>query len=1074
MIETPMSQKTLTVYKASAGSGKTFRLAVEYMKLLIENPRAYEGILAVTFTNKATEEMKMRILSQLYGIWKGLPDSAAYLNEVTSSLGISQEAAAQRAGVALKMLLHNYHYFRVQTIDTFFQTVLRNLAKELQLNAGLRVGLNNQQVVELAVDELIDTISTDKEMMNIVMGYMQENMADDKAWNVIGQLKRFGATIFTELYKQNRSRMDAAFCQPHFFESYKKKLREIVSSITARYRAVGLQAMSDIESHGLHVEDFLYKSVGPISYFLKLSKGIIDGDALLTGRVVAAMDNAEKWATASSKKKANIMAVAEQYLIPLIDKTEETRQADSIMYETALATLKHINDVRLLRKIEDTAHSLNDAAQRFMLSDTQSLLHEIIAEGDVPFIFEKIGARLEHIMIDEFQDTSAIQWANFKPLLYECMSQGFTNLIVGDVKQSIYRFRNGDWRLLNDIDSEFDRSTLDFPPIKTNRRSARNVINFNNAFFKIVSALEADGVREYSEEKAHGIEKAYADVEQDIPQEREQTGLVHIEMLPHDMLHEMEQRTLQCIIDLLDMGAKQSDIAILTRKGKDIPFLATYIEQETKGRVKVISDEAFRLDASAAVRIIVNAMTILIHPKDKIALASLATDYLVGVQNDAESLTQAFGNDMPLEQCLPTEFERRRSELLTLGLRDTAEELFKIFSLDKCAKDTAYITRFFDCINEFNDEMAPVIEDFVAAWGSDIAKTTIQPADCDGIRILTIHKSKGLEFTHVIMPYCNWKGNPPRSSLVWASPKEQPFSELPLVPLDYSDAKTLQGTIYEEDGYEEHIQTVVDNLNLLYVAMTRAGHSLFVIGERNTKAFTRSKVICQAIEQLPAEIGGIKVYIDGQESEEDILIVTYGKIDIREKQKASTKNVFLPDIAPYRINIKSYTSEAKFRQSNESMRFAQDYMDETDQNRMIRLGTVMHQVFANIRTKADIEPVLQRMEIDGMLYDDGITHEGLRDMLNEKFSNGQVSDWFSDKWKVYNECSIISPDGTTHRPDRVISNEKETIVIDFKFGKRLPEHKKQVMEYMRLLEQMDMKNVQGFLWYVSQSEIEKV
>lgn len=488
----------------------------------------------------------------------------------------------------------------------------------------------------------------------------------------------------------------------------------------------------------------------------------------------------------------------------------------------------------------------------------------------------------------------------------------------------------------------------------------------------------------------------------------------------------------------------------------------------------MVSAEAFKLEASAAVRIIVNAMTLLVHPKDRIALAALVTDYLKKVSDDKDAPAQAFAGGAPLEKWLPEDFNKRRNELLTMGLRDTAEEIFKIFSLEKCPQDTAYLTKFFDCINEFCDDMAPVIEDFVTAWNSNLSETTIQSADCDGVRILTIHKSKGLEFTNVIIPYCNWKGNPPHSSLIWASPKEMPFAELPLVPLDYSNAKTLQGTIYEEDGYEEHIQTVVDNLNLLYVSMTRASHSLFIIGERNTQSFTRSKVICQVIEQLPDEIGGMTVHFDGKDNEEDILTVTYGHIDIKEKKKEKTANAFLPEIIPYKVCMHSYASEAKFRQSNESMRFAQDYVDDTDKLRMIRLGTVMHRLFANIRRKKDIEPTLRRMETDGILYDKEITRDGLTEILINKFKDERISNWFSDKWDVYNECSIISPDGTVHRPDRVISDGRETIVIDFKFGKKSPEHKKQVTEYKRLLEEMEMKNVKGFLWYVMQSTIEEV
>lgn len=1063
-----LSSKTLTIYKASAGSGKTFRLAVEYIKLLICNPRAYEGILAVTFTNKATEEMKTRILSQLYGIWKRLPDSAPYMNDVTQSLGISEETAATKAREALHLLLHNYHFFRVQTIDTFFQAVLRNLAKELQLNACLRVGLNNQQVVEQAVDEIIDSIADDKTMMQVIMSYVRESMAEDKTWNIIGQLKRFGGTIFSEQYKQNRRRMDEVFADQGFFDRYKKKLRDIITQTEEKYKELGREALDEIEQAGLSVEDFPYKNTGPASYFLKLAKGIFSEKDIMTARVKAAIDDSSKWVTKASKEKELILLFVESTLLPLIRKIEESRNEDARNYMSAKVTLKHINDVRLLRSIEQAAQSLNDTAQRFMLSDTQSLLHEIIEDGDSPFIFEKIGSRLEHVMIDEFQDTSTIQWANFKPLLHECMSQGFNSLIVGDVKQSIYRFRNGDWRLLNDIDKEFPPHELAFPPIKTNRRSDMNVINFNNTFFSIAAALEAEGVKEYSEAKAESLEKAYADVMQDIPDGREPIGLVHLEMLPHDMLDSMQELTLRNILDLLDLGARQKDIAILVRKGKDIPTLAHYIE--TYSDVKVVSAEAFRLDASAAVRIIANAMSLLAHPQDSIALASLVTDYHVTITDNKKALDEALANNQDLHDLLPESFVANQTALLSMSLHDMAETLVRLFSLDKCTQQSAYITAFFDALQDISNDMAPVLEDFIKVWNEELAHSTIETTDSDGVRILTIHKSKGLEFKHVILPYCNWNGNPPHS-IIWASPQTEPFSELPLIPLDYLQAGTLKGTIYENDGYEEHIMNVVDNLNLLYVAMTRASHSLFIIGERNKTSFTRSKVICETIEQLPQTINGIEVHIEGMDNEEDILSVTYGRIALKEEDRRSSANVFLPAVTSCDVAVCSYQNDVEFKQSSDSRRFAQDTIDETDRQRMIRMGTVLHQLFASIRTTADIEPVLQRMEFDGTLYGEEITREKLISTLKEKFSNEQVRYWFSDHWKVFNERCIISPDNSEHRPDRVIYDGNETIVIDFKFGSPSPKHHEQVQGYINLLCQMGMPNVHGFLWYVNSSEI---
>jgi ATP-dependent exoDNAse (exonuclease V) beta subunit len=1054
----------LTIFKASAGSGKTFTLAIEYIKLLIENPEAYRSILAVTFTNKATEEMKMRILSQLYGLWRQLPDSEAYMERLLKEFKGSKvqefessrvrEYISKQAGRALHLLLDNYHFFRVQTIDTFFQSVLRNLAHELQLNANLRVGIDQNQIVNEAVDDMIDSIADDAELRKVVMEYVRERISNDQAWNFIEDIKVFGRDIFKDFYKEHRDVINEKTSAPNFFREYKDEINEKCRALEKKYDEIADEAAQILEENGLTNADFsYYKNGGGITYFDKLREGNFAEIDTEAGRLKSAKDDPDTWVAKKAERREEALRVVRESLHPLMLRTEQTRTLDARYYSSAEKTLKHVNDVQLLRYIEEFAKRLNEAAQRFMLSDTPTLLSEMVKDDDSPFIFEKTGAYLEHIMIDEFQDTSTIQWNNFKKLLIECLSKGKDSLIVGDVKQSIYRWRAGDWRLLNNIDQEFAKPMLRFEPLNTNYRSDRSVICFNNVFFEKVAKKEASNIAN-ANNTAVGIgaqlDKAYADVSQEVPEWKPQRGLVHIELIPKNDKDSMPERTLDIIHTLQEKGAKLKDIAILLRSNKDIIGLGAYLEENG---IKVISAEAFQLDASASVRTIIEAMKYMAHPKDELTYHLLLKDAHMS------ELPQAFVDNM--------------ESIITLSLHDMAERIVQLFHLGD--REGAYITTFFDELHNFCTDDSNVLEDFLRAWDDGICTKKIETPDSDGVRLLTIHKSKGLEFGHVILPYCNWQLE--RGTTLWCEPQESPFNKLPIVPLAYSSPKSFEKTIYAEVTAEEHAQSMVDNLNLLYVAMTRACSSLFVIGMRGANENYRSRVIEDIIrEGMPQTIDGMPLHIDIPDTDDKEIALTYGSWEglfETKEEKRKSDNVFLPDITPVRIKVSSAESTAVFRQSNKSLEFADDAIDDSDRQRYIKMGTVMHMIFSQIATLDDIDPVLRRMEFDGTLYDDSITKKKLLDTLSSKFQDTQVREWFSDKWTLYNECTIITPEGE-HRPDRVMTNGKETIVVDFKFGKMMPEHHQQVMRYITLLRDMGMPDVKGYLWYVSLNKIEKV
>ena len=1080
----------LTIYKASAGSGKTFTLSVEYIKLLIKDPQSYRSTLAVTFTNKATEEMKLRILSQLYGIWKLLPDSKSYIDKIKEDLDVTEEYMSERAGIALHNIVHNYSYFRIETIDSFFQSVLRNLARELDLTANLRIELNDYQIERNAVDELINSLDENSELLTWIMEYIRENMDDDKDWNVIGNIKRFGENIFREYYKTNSKKLNERLLEEGFFKQYTSKLRQMRNEAEVEMQNEAAQFFDALNHNGIEIDDLNNGKNGPAGYFIKIKKGIYN-NTIVTKRLQKVLDEGSEssWVKQKSSKETQdiVRELANSTLTPLVHHAEDVRQKNWYIYGSAVLTLRHLNQLRLLNSIENKVRMMNVEQNRFLLSDTHTLLHSLIRDTDSPFIFEKIGNYLENIMIDEFQDTSTVQWQNFKVLLEECMSHGEQqgNLIVGDVKQSIYRWRSGDWRMLNNIEREFPylNSMLNVCSLDTNYRSSRRVITFNNAFFKRASELE------YADQKSstpdtsspEQLKKAYSDVAQKVPSFRDNHGYVSINLLPNeDYRQQALQKTAEAVSLLLDSGANYSDIAILVRSNDIIQLIAEFFANELPD-VKIVSDEAFRLDSSVSVNIIVNAMLWLTHPDNILAKAYIAKAYQTYVLEKSEQETnKLLATAEGIDSALPCALIDKRNDLLTMPIFELAEQIYTLFNIGNIKGEDAYLYAFYDALTDFIANNTADIDSFVEEWNDSIAAKTIQASAIDGIRIITIHQSKGLEFEHVVIPFCDWtleKGN-----TIWCTPQVEPYNELPLIPVDFS-ASQMKGTIYEFDYNEEHLQNCVDNLNLLYVAFTRAASSLFVIAQRGTPS-SRSYIVEQAITDIKLEGSSL----DGDPSDKKAeLLFSYGELEIVEtKAKKKSDNIFTPEVENMNVDMATFSNKVEFKQSNKSRDFVADDDENTDdddrkQLSYIKTGKILHYLFSTINTTDDIDTGLAQLEMDGLIEESGTNIKRLRDMLHKRFSNRQVADWFSSRWTIFNECTILDYDAATdtvreHRPDRVMKDEKtgEVVIVDFKFGSPRPEYVEQVNRYKALTQNMGYPNVKGYLWFVYSNRIEEV
>ena len=1074
--------KPLTVYKASAGSGKTFTLATEYIRLIVKNPTSYKNILAVTFTNKATEEMKMRILSQLYGIWKALPESDSYLKKIVEKTGFEPKLIRDRAGQGLANLLHNYNYFRVETIDTFFQSVLRNMARELDLTTNLRIGLNDVQVEELAVDQLIADLSTTDVILQWIMKYVMESISDDKSWNVISQIKRFGCTIFKDEYKEVCQELKRKMEEKGFFEQYTTQLREIKKAAEKRMIQIGESFFENLEGEGLSIDDLANKNRGIAGFFLKLQKGVFD-PSIENATVANCLENPEKWCAKTHPQREFITSLAEGVLGDILRFAVAERPVQWKLYKSADLTLRHLNQLRLLGSIEEKVRELNENNNRFLLSDTQQLLHALIEGSDSPFIFEKIGTQLEHVMIDEFQDTSTVQWQNFRVLLDEAMShEDGSNLIVGDVKQSIYRWRSGDWRLLNDIEQQFNQQQIETLPLKTNYRSERNVISFNNHFFSQAAELEYQSQRDINCEEAEQLKRAYADVMQEIPEGRKDAGEVFVTLLPtEDYQAATLQQMADTISELRSRGVPQKDIAILVRMNNQIPMIAHYF-QEQMSEVTIVSDEAFRLEASVAVNLLVSALRLLTHPDDLLTKAAIVKHYHIDVLKEQIEDNELLLSTNDLNQLLPEGFLSQREVLLTMPLYDLAERLHAIFGLEALNDQSAYVFAFYDQLASYVNENTADIDSFLAAWDEGICGKTIQSEETNGVRILSIHKSKGLEFDYVICPFCDWQLEKQSGNILWCQPTEEPFSDLPLAPVDYS-RNQMMGTIYEKDYLHEHLQNTVDNLNLLYVAFTRACKGLYVFGKRGAKA-SRSGLIEDCLPLVAQEMP--EAILSGIEDEKGELQFSLAGDSRNSSNSRSSRNSgqtsenpFLQPAAPIAVDFRYMDSQVNFRQSNRSQAFIEaEESDEIERLNYIQTGSVLHQIFSMIRTTEDIEDALKQLQFEGVLYDERITPERITSMLRKRLQDPRVADWFSSHWTLFNECTILTmEDGEVkeRRPDRVMTDGQQWVVVDFKFGSPKPEYNDQVQEYMQLIKTMQPEaEVDGYLWFVYSNKIEEV
>lgn len=1077
-------KSNLTVYKASAGSGKTFQLAVRYIAMLVRNPESYRGILAVTFTNKATAEMKQRILSQLYGIGHALESSDMYYKVICDLCpGIDGDAIRRNAGRALDLILQDYGHFRIETIDSFFQTVMRGLARELHLGAGLNIELDTSKAVSDAVDAFLDDIDPKSDECRQVMRFIEGNIDNDKDWNTRNSLKEFASELFSETFMEKAESLKDILSQPDAIDNYRENLT------TAR-NTVLPPMVQKVQEYGKAIRDILQQNGSSIQ---ELSRNIIgsvtrmcDGSFLDEGNISKTFTKCCAEGAAFFNKsllsgKPYLEGIAQKDFCYRMEETAAILPEYQRLKNSFDAALQYLHELSLLMSVRRRIDAQNVEQSRFVLADTPSLLAGL-QSGDTSFVFEKTGNFTRNIMIDEFQDTSRMQWRNLYLLLLECLSAGNDCLVVGDVKQSIYRWRNSDWNILN---TGLESSLRDYAPVvvpmQDNYRSLEKVVDFNSRLFPEAQKSLQEYLTEETGDCFPALSTAYSDVKQN-SKHKERCGFVHVETfvpdskLAADSVEEVCRRIAETLDRLVGAGVSQSDIAMLFRYSREINAVATWFA-ENRPEYRMISAEAFRLDASAAVRMLVNALRWLSNQEDRIALTSLLWEWEQAVNGKTVKMDDVLQSDM--EGTLPSGMRDMREQLRQMPLYELLERLYQLLQLGRVAGQDQYVMAFMDVAADWLRRNPGNIADFIAAWDDKLCGTTIPATDADGIRLVTIHKSKGLEYHTVIVPFCDWELTKYKNRL-WVGTVGKSFSDderlsvlsdMPVLPVAFS--KGLGTSVFKDDCMDEVGQQAVDNLNLLYVALTRAVSNLIVTGRHISRQGENS--VCRLLEKSLPGAFGVKAGDDGT------VIYENGEICPHDDmKKKNTDNPF--DIVPDSVGFSmcSYPMTAKFRQSGDSVRFAfqAQHDGETDiRSEYIERGKLLHNLFSAISVQADVDPVVERMLSDGLL-DSRMQAEQLKTDIHGHIAASGVEKWFDGRYRLFNENSILFRDGgvmQTRRPDRVmITDDGTAVVVDFKFAQEREEYFHQVSEYMDLLRRMGMDKVEGYLWYVDSNKVIKV
>ncbi len=994
--------------------------------------------------------------------------------------------------------MHNYSGFQVNTIDSFVQKIIRAFTFEMNLNSGYDIELDTGKVIDGLSEMLYDTIAENKELQKRLIRFARSKTEENKSWDFNKDIKVLAQEMFKEqfqeLYGAGITKFDEKTLSSFLQKLYaiKSAFESKMNDFADRYESIIAQKSIDRQALGAK-----FKNIS--NHFLVKIKERKKYDDFTT-TIIKAREGIEHWhaKSASPEILRDIHAVYPE-LSEVLEAYFSYFEKESENYYSASEIIKNFHAFGILNDLAGLLPEYRNENNVLLISDTAYLLKGIIGNNDAPFIYEKTGNRIHHIFIDEFQDTSSFQWQIFKPLIENALSEGFGNLIVGDIKQSIYRWRNGDWKLLfSGVSKDIGKDFITEKTLEENYRSLKNIVLFNNAMFRIIPQLLQEQYNNKLAEVNNPLLKqelmdahydrmlieAYKDHAQNVPAGKE-GGSVHISFLEKKSYEDELADKLPVLIDdlLRKKNKRPKDIGILLRTNKQAKYLTELLtayqnESPDRAKYKIISGESLYLENSSAVRVLVAAMQYILDPDNAINLAQLLMEYqiLQHEKPDKNKLLLSI-KDKSYAQYLPERFLENISVYTRLELFDLSEALISVFKMADKTREFAYLKSFQNCIGDFTRKQYSDLSEFIDWWNEKGFKTSVQISDkTDALNIMTIHKSKGLAFDTVIMPYATFRFEHSGSNapILWVKNDKAPFNRFPFLPIKYSEK--LKQTVFKKDYFDELLYSYTDAVNMLYVTFTRAKTALYVFAPSGEDAEKKGKpgmfktsgellyhIVNKSNSFIEEEQGSSVFFADYYDPKTEIF--DYSAADseqtIREVQEKEADFLQLKeDFYPNTLR------KAKLKLKYNSEDFMIESIPEIEEK--VNYGKLMHRIFQHIERIEDVQKAVMKEHYAGVLLKEEA--EALSEKITRVISSPEILLWFNGSYTTLNEDALLTVKGDIRIPDKVLFSEKEIILIDFKFGKHYEKYTAQLQEYQALLEDLYKLPVQAYLFYPEEKE----